>query len=215
MTDKRNELISFEKDGEEYEVTALSTLEKSVTKRGFGLYEFVDFSGQECSLQDSSAAEESAIWFGVDVNIKGESVSTRMHLTQEQVKVLLPTLTYFAETGSYVRDFKKINMDNDYETRTDKHEKDKEYSFRLIGDINQTVVQRDLLFRYRIPVESGPFEFGYIYPYIRDCDKEKVFDLIWEKKCVGWWHYGDYYEEYKICNKDEFLKALDDEKIKI
>ena len=110
MVDKRNEMISFEEDGKEYEKTSLSTLEKSTTHRGFGLNEFIDFSNQKCSLQDSSAAEDPAIWFGIDVNMRGEEVSERMHLTQEQVKTLLPILTYFAETGNYVRDFKESDI---------------------------------------------------------------------------------------------------------
>ena len=79
-------------------------------------------------MQDSSLATEPAIWFGVDDpepkimrkdTIDGGTgwadyplnphvqLSTRMHLTQEQVKALLPILTHFAETGEYVRDFKE------------------------------------------------------------------------------------------------------------
>jgi hypothetical protein len=34
-------------------------------------------------------------------------LTTRMHVTQDQVKALLPILTYFAETGDYVRDYKE------------------------------------------------------------------------------------------------------------
>jgi hypothetical protein len=79
-------------------------------------------------LQDSSLATEPAIWFGVDdprpqimasKTAKGGTgwveyplpedvhMFTRMQLTQQQVKALLPILTYFAETGEYVRDYKE------------------------------------------------------------------------------------------------------------
>lgn len=107
MTDKQNELKIVKIDGQDYERTTLSTLDKKVTKRGFGYYEFKDKYGQECSLQDSSLASEAAVWFGVDINLKGEEVRNRMHLTQDQIKALLPILTHFAETGEYIRDFKR------------------------------------------------------------------------------------------------------------
>ena len=107
MNKKFNKTITVEIDGEEYERTLLDTLKKDKTGRGFGIYTFIDLYGQQCSLQDSSLASESAIWFGVDVNLKGEKIGERMHLTQEQVKALLPILTYFAKTGEYIKDFKK------------------------------------------------------------------------------------------------------------
>jgi hypothetical protein len=96
------------------------------TSRGFGLIEFKDRYDIECSLQASSLATESAIWFGVSdpkpqvmasqaaalgittANVNGwvpyplpEGVllHTRMHLTQAQVSELLPILAHFAETG--------------------------------------------------------------------------------------------------------------------
>ena len=93
------------------------------TNRGFVLTEFVDRYGAKCSLQESSLAEEAAIWFGADeLGLKGfipfegwEDISesdlkekfevqdivanTRMHLTQDMVKELLPALIHFAETG--------------------------------------------------------------------------------------------------------------------
>ena len=85
------------------------------TLRGFDIECFTDRSGYECSLQKSSLAFEDCIWFGVDkpyvkVCKKGEgwqdvplpegsSIYGRMHLTQEQVKELLPYLQSFVETG--------------------------------------------------------------------------------------------------------------------
>ncbi|MHA6481081.1 hypothetical protein ACX1C1_04055 [Paenibacillus sp. strain BS8-2] len=90
------------------------------TNRGFSLIEFNDMYGVGCSIQKSSLATEDAIWIGVnDANpqilasktqIGGTgwlkyplpedvTLTTRMHLSQEQVKALLPILTAFAETG--------------------------------------------------------------------------------------------------------------------
>lgn len=101
-------------------------MELSKTERGFAIGEFTDRYGAKCSIQKSSLATEDAIWFGVnDANpkilasdakrlgiptdssngwVKFEipkevSLSTRMHLTQEMVQKLLPTLQKFAETG--------------------------------------------------------------------------------------------------------------------
>ncbi|HBO4749107.1 TPA: hypothetical protein L4V19_002220 [Pseudomonas aeruginosa] len=101
-------------------------MERNDTNRGFALYQFTDRSGAKCSLQKSSLAFEDAIWLGVmDANAQvmaseAESVgvltrettgwvpypipekvllTTRMHLTQEQVVELLPLLQHFAETG--------------------------------------------------------------------------------------------------------------------
>ena len=103
-------------------------LKKSKTDRGFGLIEFEDFYGAKCSVQDSSLATKAAIWLGISdpapqimasdtpeggtgwVPYKGIPdnvlLTTRMHLTQAQVKKLLPVLKYFAETGDYIANFK-------------------------------------------------------------------------------------------------------------
>jgi hypothetical protein len=90
------------------------------TNRGFNLIEFEDLYGVKCNIQASSLATDEAIWFGVeDPNpiilaskiIEGgtgwakypihEDVSftTRMHLSREQVKELLPILQRFVDTG--------------------------------------------------------------------------------------------------------------------
>ncbi len=87
------------------------------TQRGFAIAKFTDRYGNQCSLQKSSLATENAIWFGVDKSKltvfeddsksryiitdmpKNFDVDTRMHLTQKQVKKLLPYLQKFAETG--------------------------------------------------------------------------------------------------------------------
>lgn len=89
-------------------------MEINKTERGFDITTFVDRYGIKCSLQKSSIATEDCIWFGVDdtdPQIMGENgwekyhipkevlLSSRMHLTQEMVIELLPTLQKFAETG--------------------------------------------------------------------------------------------------------------------
>lgn len=85
------------------------------TDREFDIVKFKDVYDKECSLQKSSAATFDAIWFGVtkpvikvfqkgawqDFVLPDEAlIQTRMHLTQEQVKELLPYLIKFAESGN-------------------------------------------------------------------------------------------------------------------
>jgi hypothetical protein len=102
-------------------------MEKQHTVRGFGYYQFTDRYGSKCSLQNSSiCAEEGYIWFGVDSDSEGVvkkigenkqyparcrtvtnaeleeqglEVFSRMHLSQSQVKELLPHLIRFVEEG--------------------------------------------------------------------------------------------------------------------
>lgn len=87
------------------------------TQRGFEIVRFTDRYDEKCSIQKSSLASEAAIWFGIDNpkltvfenKQKGNylvsempenfSVSSRMHLTIDQVKELLPILQNFVETG--------------------------------------------------------------------------------------------------------------------
>lgn len=85
------------------------------TSRGFRFYEFKDRNDYSCTLQKSSVATEDCIWLGletgspqklvlnegwVDVELpEGVELNTRMHLTQDQAKILAKQLNYFAETG--------------------------------------------------------------------------------------------------------------------
>ena len=88
------------------------------TDRGFGIGKFTDGNGEACSIQESSAIrDEKLLWLGVNdptiqfMNKSGWEtfdpkalghmvlISGRMHLTQSQIKELLPLLTEFAETG--------------------------------------------------------------------------------------------------------------------
>lgn len=99
---------------------------QTTTERGFDLIEFTDRYDNKCSIQKSSLASEDAIWIGVSdanpqimasqaaahgVTTEATSgwvsypipevvnLSTRMHLTQEQVLELLPILNHFAFYG--------------------------------------------------------------------------------------------------------------------
>ena len=77
-------------------------MKPELTERGFVRIAFEDLYGSQCSLQESSLAEERAIWFGVDVPFGEKSsqrLSTRMHLNQEQAKELMPYLRRFCKTG--------------------------------------------------------------------------------------------------------------------
>jgi hypothetical protein len=96
-----------------------ANMEMKTTERGFSYMEFLDFNGVKCNIQKSSILDEECIWFGaVNIGLKRFKAyegwtdvplpfsieehyvaNNRMHLTQEQVKNLLPILTYFAETG--------------------------------------------------------------------------------------------------------------------
>jgi hypothetical protein len=73
------------------------------TDRGFHFIEFIDANDKECSLQESSLVEPH-IWLGCNKNaeqhhVTREPLSPRMHLSQKQVKKLLPMLKKFAKTG--------------------------------------------------------------------------------------------------------------------
>ena len=115
-------------------------MEVHQTSRGFSLYEFTDRYGAQCSLQKSSIATEACIWFGVD---DGEPrimasqaaqhgvetmettgwvdyplpdevlISTRMHLTQDQVRELLPILQLFVDTGELTLSLQKPDDEDD------------------------------------------------------------------------------------------------------
>lgn len=91
------------------------------TGRGFVRIAFKDEYGEQCSIKESSImVDEGVIWFGVDdprpqvlasTVIDGGTgwvewplpdgaiIHSRMHLTQSQVKALLPALQHFVETG--------------------------------------------------------------------------------------------------------------------
>ena len=92
-----------------------------VTERGFPIITFRDEYDEICSLQISSLMGEQVFcWFGVtnptiQVMKQGKGwqpvqlpvgavVSGRMHLSQEQVRQLLPHLQAFAESGEFAFD---------------------------------------------------------------------------------------------------------------
>ena len=92
-------------------------MEVKTTGRGFGTIDFKDQYGKECYLRESSLTTDTCIWLGIsnprltvfeDENLgkylqtdlpKNWRVDSLMHLTQDQVKELLPFLQKFAETG--------------------------------------------------------------------------------------------------------------------
>lgn len=95
-------------------------LKKKPTGRGFNCYEFTDSYGAECSIQESSSAEEPKIWLGASKiglqyfiphqgwqkpnleELFGTNqivANNRMHLTRDQVATLLPILEVFVKTG--------------------------------------------------------------------------------------------------------------------
>lgn len=92
------------------------------TERGFAIIKFTDERNATCTLQKSSQMEPECVWLGVE-NVdpkilvsdfrngqtcgkwipvpfpEGTLFHSRMHLTQEQVKELLPLLQKFADSG--------------------------------------------------------------------------------------------------------------------
>lgn len=91
-------------------------MEIRFTERGFAIIEFKDEYGKDCSLQKSSLATDDCVWLGVNdadpqILISGEgwrplplpkgeiAFHTRMHLTREMVKELLPHLQKFIDIG--------------------------------------------------------------------------------------------------------------------
>lgn len=82
-----------------------------VTGRGFRRIEFKDGNGDACSIQESSAAEDSFIWLGCDEgthhHVTGECLA-RMHLTQQHAAELIPILQHFAKTGKMPDTLRKV-----------------------------------------------------------------------------------------------------------
>ena len=121
-----NDIATFIESLKKYGFGSSQPIQKTKTCRGFNLLKFIDLYDQECSLQESSLADEDAIWLGVDnpdpkilasrakeFGVETDkttgwvsflipeevNISTRMHLTREQVIKLLPHLVKFVETG--------------------------------------------------------------------------------------------------------------------
>lgn len=102
------------------------------TNRGFTIGEFKDYYDAKCTIQDSSISWPDCIWLGIadpDPKIMatnairlglpnhGETtgwvpyeipeevmVSTRMHLSRDQVRDLIPVLQHFVDTGFLPKD---------------------------------------------------------------------------------------------------------------
>lgn len=90
---------------EESDLLIKNEIKPRQTLRGFDYYTFKDSNDNDYSLQKSSSAECHKIWLGLDkCDCEKDAITEllaapRMHLTQEQVKKLLPILQRFVETG--------------------------------------------------------------------------------------------------------------------
>lgn len=62
------------------------------TERGFVRIDFRDLYNETCSIQESSLAEQAAIWLGCDKD--------RMHLSQDLAIQLIPLLQKFVDDGT-------------------------------------------------------------------------------------------------------------------
>lgn len=72
------------------------------TARGFTRGEFTDYYQKKASIQKSSLFNPQCIWLGLEWCVTDPDdvpIGARMHLSQEQVRDLLPILRYFALTG--------------------------------------------------------------------------------------------------------------------
>lgn len=95
-------------------------LDYTKTSRGFSLIQFEDLYDNKCNIQKSSLATEDAIWFGIE-NAQPRIMSsktpqggvgwidypipddvlltTRMHLSKDDVRELITILQNFVDTG--------------------------------------------------------------------------------------------------------------------
>ena len=72
---------------------------ENIVEKGANKITFEDDYKQKCSLQKSNSALENKIWFGVDKDVNGKIIVARMHLTQAQVRDIIPYLQKFVDTG--------------------------------------------------------------------------------------------------------------------
>lgn len=70
-----------------------TVMKKTESDRGLTRIEFNDDYERPCVISKSSAAMKDCIWLGIN------RLGHRMHLTQTQVKELLPYLENFVKTG--------------------------------------------------------------------------------------------------------------------
>ena len=151
------------------------------TRRGFPIKYFTDGNGEICTMQISSAIrDEKLIWLGceevglkkfiphegwqeIDLKPSGEIcyvANNRMHLTQSDVRDLLPALQHFAETGELLDEAKQEQKE--YMTRDGIEAKFVEYRTRgselSVWEINgvQTIRLKDG--SYRFDGEESPYD---------------------------------------------------------
>lgn len=63
---------------------------------------FIDDQKQRCIIQKSNSLHETKIWIEIEKDINGKPVNSRMYLSQEQIKEILPYLQKFADTGDFL-----------------------------------------------------------------------------------------------------------------
>lgn len=80
-------------------------IELKPTERGFIRGEFKDRYGADCSIQESSLADERCIWLGCNHetihHVTGQPCGSRMHLTQDQCLELAKLLKQFGLHGTF------------------------------------------------------------------------------------------------------------------
>ena len=105
--------LTFREWLEEY--TDDTAMHLKFTEHGYPYYRFRDRYDADCVIQKSSLATENVIWMGIEkaeakIFVQGYGwigyplheavmINSLMHLTQEQVKEILPVLQRFAKTG--------------------------------------------------------------------------------------------------------------------
>lgn len=82
------------------------------TKRGFEFICFKDQYGHACSLQQSSAIDDtnketknpgsSYVWLGKDDSFESNMLSDRMYLSKDHVRKLIRYLQNWLDNGSFV-----------------------------------------------------------------------------------------------------------------
>ncbi len=111
---EREKELEFKINKDGFAEVVIEPISLGATNRGFTHGEFEDDYGSKCSIQMSSIATRRCIWLGLDdanpliMSPNGWTeysippdvlLHTRMHLTREDVKKILPLLIKFSETG--------------------------------------------------------------------------------------------------------------------
>lgn len=86
-------------------------LKYAATQRGFIRADFFDLYDHPCHIQESSLADDEAIWLGanegthyedttaIDLAGRGLTCAAAMHLNRQQAAELITALQFFVDTG--------------------------------------------------------------------------------------------------------------------